>query len=42
MLWNMYAYRSKPLTPKELDEYDRHYKPYIASLIEEVKNGDKN
>lgn len=42
MLWNMYAYRSTPPTPKELDEYDRHYKPYIDSLIEEVKNEDKN
>ena len=40
MLWNMYAYRSKPLTPEELAEYDRVYKPYIDSLIEEVKNED--
>ena len=38
MLWNMYAYRSTPPTPEELDEYDRIYKPYIDSLIEEVKN----
>lgn len=37
MLWNMYAYRSKPLTPEELVKYDRIYKPYIDSLIEEVK-----
>ena len=42
MLWNMYAYRSKPPTQKELVEYDRIYKPYIDSLIEEVKNEDKN
>lgn len=41
MLWNMYAYRSKPPTAEELDEYDRVYKPYINSLIEEVKNEDK-
>ena len=41
MLWNMYAYRSKPPTPEELAEYDRIYKPYIDSLIEEVKNEDK-
>ena len=38
MLWNMYAYRSTPPTPEELVEYDRIYKPYIDSLIEEVKN----
>ena len=41
MLWNMYAYRSKPPTPEELVEYDRIYKPYIDRLIEEVKNEDK-
>jgi hypothetical protein len=41
MLWNMYAYRFTPPTPKELAEYDRIYKPYIGSLIEEVKNEDK-
>lgn len=40
-LWNMYAYRSKPPTPEELAECDRIYKPYIDSLIEEVKNEDK-
>ena len=41
MLWNMYAYRSKPPTQKELEEYDHIYKPYIDRLIEEVKNEDK-
>ena len=41
MLWNMYAYRSAPPTAEELAEYDRVYKPYIDSLIEEVKNEDK-
>lgn len=41
MLWNMYAYRFTPPTPEELAEYDRVYKPYIDSLIEEVKNEDK-
>lgn len=41
MLWNMYAYRSKPPTPEELSNYDHIYKPYIDSLIEEVKNEDK-
>lgn len=41
MLWNMYAYRSKPPTAEELAEYDRICKPYIDSLIEEVKNEDK-
>jgi len=40
MLWNMYAYRSKPPTPEELAEYDRIYKPYIDKLIEEAKNED--
>ena len=38
ILWTMYAYRSTPPTPEELDKYDRKYKPYIDSLIEEVKN----
>ena len=42
MLYNMYAYRSAPPTPEELAEYDRVYKPYIDSLIKEVKNEDKN
>ena len=41
MLWNMYAYRSKPLTAEELAKYDHIYKPYIDNLIEEVKNEDK-
>lgn len=41
MLWDMYAYRLAPLTPEELAEYDRIYKPYIDRLIEEVKNEDK-
>ena len=41
MLWNIYAYRSKPPTAEELIEYDRIYKPYIDNLIEEVKNEDK-
>lgn len=41
MLWNMYAYRLRPLTPEELAKYDHVYKPYIDSLIEEVKNEDK-
>ena len=41
MLWNMYAYRSKPPTQKELEEYDRIYKPYIDKLIKEVKNEGK-
>ena len=41
MLWNMYAYRLRPPTAEELAEYDRIYKPYIDSLIEEVKNEDK-
>ena len=41
MLWNMYAYRSAPPTAEELAEYDRICKPYIDSLIEEVKNEDK-
>ena len=42
MLWNMYAYRSRPPAPEEIAEYDRVYKPYIDSRIEEVKNEDKN
>ena len=41
MLYNMYAYRSKPPTAEELAEYDHVYKPYISSLIEEVKNEDQ-
>ena len=40
MLWDMYAYRLAPLKPEELVEYDHVYKPYIDSLIEEVKNED--
>ena len=40
MLWNMYAYRSTLLTPEELVEYDRIYKPYIDKLTEEAKNED--
>jgi len=41
MLYNMYAYRLTPPTTEELAEYDRVYKPYIDSLIKEVKNEDK-
>ena len=40
MHWDMYAYRLAPLKPEELVKYDRIYKPYIDSLIEEVKNED--
>ena len=41
MLWNIYAYRSKPPTTEEIAEYDRVFKPYIDRLIKEAKNEDK-